>query len=469
MTRKSSKSKPSKRIGNPPDVDLFFDAISDQLSAYSKSVLQYLAVRSGSHFEIVKCRLRLRAISDGVPFSHHCTKNIIAGQFKLIELGLTPADIVNQLLVGQIATPSGKLSIYRGASSDISVEFNSHHPEGLSAGHKLAVLSLRGAPPIKTAQEQSLDWELKANSEPFTGLSELASFYGLGVIDRAHSLVEVVAETLPVLRASQFNENGGVFTISIPKSADRSLLTVGYRLIDGQRTVRATAPVANLNWSSDGDVWLSEFRIDAPRTAYLYVVLSYNGSAHTEAFAAHPSNFPNPLRQAYEAFDPDLKKLRAAIFVDKSKSYAARDMEAAVSWLCWMHGFQVAHLDGGNQVRISDAPDLILFTPKGDFAIVECTSDILKAENKVAKLIDRAARLRGRMQEINQLHRNVLPVLVTSKTSAEISAERGDVEKLGVLVLASEELERMIGETIMVPEPQKDFDTAIEYLRNKGI
>jgi hypothetical protein len=151
----------------------------------------------------------------------------------------------------------------------------------------------------------------------------------------------------------------------------------------------------------------------------------------------------NPRRAVYEAFDPQLQNLQAFIVgAAQDKGLNARNLEAAVAWLLWMLGFGVAHL--GATPRMQDAADLIATTPGGHFVIVECTTGLLKAENKLALLHARAQTVRRRLDASNNTAMRVLAVIVTSRTRNDVSSELEAAERLGALVIAREDLERAI-------------------------
>lgn len=116
--------------------------------------------------------------------------------------------------------------------------------------------------------------------------------------------------------------------------------------------------------------------------------------------------------------------------------------EAGVSWLLWMFGFSVAHLGGTNKTQ--NAPDLIATTPRRNFAVIECTTGLLKAENKLSLLVDRAEALKQRLVASGNGHLHVLPVIVTAKAREEIRADLEQAERLGVVVLTREPLEEAL-------------------------
>jgi hypothetical protein len=128
-----------------------------------------------------------------------------------------------------------------------------------------------------------------------------------------------------------------------------------------------------------------------------------------------------------------------------------------------MLGFSVAHL-GGTQ-RTQDAADLIATTPHGHFAIIECTTGTLRTENKLPLLVARAEAVRQRLIVSNQAHIHVLSVIVTSRTQAEIQADIEQAERLGILVLAREHLDRMVNQALVLPNTNQLYDEAEASVR----
>jgi len=128
-----------------------------------------------------------------------------------------------------------------------------------------------------------------------------------------------------------------------------------------------------------------------------------------------------------------------------------------------MLGFSVAHL-GGTQ-RTQDAADLIATTPHGHFAIIECTTGTLRTENKLPLLVARAETVRQRLAASNQSHIHVLPVIVTSRTEGEIQADVEQAERLGILVLCREKLDRIVTQTLVLPNTNQLYDEAEAAVR----
>jgi hypothetical protein len=160
----------------------------------------------------------------------------------------------------------------------------------------------------------------------------------------------------------------------------------------------------------------------------------------------------------YETFDNELVVLKDFLTKAQARGRNARDLEAGVSWLFWLLGFSIAQL--GSTERTQDAADVIAVSPSGQYAIIECTTGLLRSDNKMPLLIARTEAVRRRLIAANQSHLKVLPVMVTSRTREEVRADIEQAEKLGVLVLTQEWLEQAATRTLIAPNADELFAQA---------
>jgi hypothetical protein len=147
----------------------------------------------------------------------------------------------------------------------------------------------------------------------------------------------------------------------------------------------------------------------------------------------------------------------------RTKGRDARDLEAAVAWLFWMLGFSTVQL--GSTGRTQDFSDVVLITPQGHIAVVECTTGLLRADSKLPKLVARASTVRQRLDQSSHAHLKLLPVMVSTLTRQELQADLEDAERLGVLVIAREELDQMVVRTLAGANPDELFTTAEQRVR----
>jgi hypothetical protein len=185
--------------------------------------------------------------------------------------------------------------------------------------------------------------------------------------------------------------------------------------------------------------------------------LTYDGIAQAHYWLVDPENSQNPRRAAYEAFDPKLEGLQASIEKASVRGQDARQFESAVAVLLWLLGFNVVHLA---LPRTRDAADVLAATPIGHLAVVECTTGLLKAENKLALLHARTEAVRRSLVASNNTYQRVLPVIVTTRSSNDVKADMEAAERLGVVVITREALQDLLDRSLIQPNADQMYTQA---------
>jgi hypothetical protein len=254
-------------------------------------------------------------------------------------------------------------------------------------------------------------------------------------------------------------------TLLLAKGLDREKASIGYRVIAQGRVVeRLSIPGDRLSWAIQEPAQRGTAQIDVPAAAILHAYARYDGVAYHHLWIGDPSAMQNPRRATYERFDPKLEILMD--FLAKPEGPNSRDLESGVAWLLWLLGFSVAHLGGTKKTQ--EGPDLLVTTPAGHFAVVECTTGLLRTENKLPLLVSRTAAVRERLARSNNQHLRVLPVMATSKTKDEVAADLEQARSLGVLVLTKETLETAALRTLTLPNADELYAEAQKSL-SQGI
>lgn len=242
-----------------------------------------------------------------------------------------------------------------------------------------------------------------------------------------------------------------VMLVAIPSKS-----RLGYRVFhQGKVVKRASIEGATMRWERREHILYGSADVQIPAGAVLHCTATYDGYAQHQGWITDPSTVQNPNRAVYEAFDSELTILRDFLENSQGKGRDARDLEAGVAWLLWMSGFSVAHL--GGTAKTQDAPDLVATTSRGNFVVVECTTGLLKADNKLPRLIERTEVLRSRLEASGNRHLRVLPVIVSSKSREEVSADLERAEKLGVLVPTKESLSQAIDRTLVLQDSEQIY------------
>jgi hypothetical protein len=437
------------------NIDKFFDAISYKMDGYLFNTFSYMAVRNGNEFCLRQGRLYLNTGSTENRPTHFQSEHIRAGTYAISELQLSVRGLVKGLVSGSLSTPHGELRVSPNEGGNFSAIYDPLHPDGQATQSRFDTLTILGGP-VQLMSQPTLDWELKASPTPYDNLQELALEYPLGPLREVVN-VDVVAFNVALIDAtSTLAGTSGKLAVILAFGLVPEHVALGYRVFSGGRVVkRSVVRGTEMQWVQGEKFQHGRTEIEVPPAALLHCVVSYHGIAQHHFWVADPTTAPNAKRVVYEVADIQLQILNDMLTKSQSRG-AARELETGVAWLLWMLGFSVAHL--GSTPRTQDAVDLIATTPNGNFAVIECTTGLLKADHKLPRVVERAEIIRRRLVESGNRHLRVLAVIVTSKTRSEIIADIEQAERLKVLVITREDLEQSLIRTLLHPNAEQVFE-----------
>lgn len=446
-------------------IDEFFSDLAPLEEGHVEPTCSYLAIRRGDDWILVQGRIFLNTAIERIPFGHFSSDNVRAGHFKLSDVSLTLKAALQQLLTGKLAIPGVELVFPVQENSSYGIYHQPFHAEGLQNQNRLNVLGVTGAQIWGFMRQPHLDWELKATPTPFDSISELTAEYQCGLPRNDNIGVELIAFHIAAVDGATSTLSGEEAHINIflAGSAKPEKLRMGYRVLQQGKVIRRDSVSGNdFTWSTKGTDRFGSLCLAVPAASLIQCLVSYAGVAQSQWWIADPTTSPNPFRAVYETFDKQLSILKDAL--QKEVRGRARDLEASVGWLLWMLGFSVAHL--GANVRMSEAPDLIVTSPAGNFVIVECTTGTLKGDGKLSKLHERALIVRQALQASNNSHLRVLPVIVTTKTSEEIAPDLEQAERWGIHVITRENFDGVFNATLIRPQAEELYQRAEKEVQN---
>lgn len=447
----------------PPTIDQticdqFFSAISKFDTAYIHIAFNYLATRSGNDFELRHARLFLNTSEPKSSNFEFQSQNVRAGRYVVGNNSSKIALFFKELVGGSLSTPHGELKFKAPSDRHYIASFLPFHNDGLQSQTRYNVLSITGAP-LKPLRQPDIDWEIKAAAQPYDGLQEIFSQLSLGGISDQNSTVELVAFNVASIDGQNSRVSGrkAEIRMRIASTLDKNQAAVTYRsYAPGEDAVRSIIYGSEMTWSETSELSEGQIEIDVSAASVVNCVATYRGIAQSHFWIADPDRSQNPRRAVYETFDPKLSGLTAIIENPTARGQDARQLEPAVSWILWQLGFSTMHLGGTPRTR--DAADLLVGTPAGHFAVVECTTGLLKAENKLALLHSRAELVRKNLKDSGNKFQRVLPIIVTSRTLSEVKADIEAAERLGILVISRESLQEAILRTLLQPNADVIFN-----------
>lgn len=437
-----------------PDIQKFFSAISTWQDAYSSAKFTFLARKSENKLNIIQARLLLNGEHQLNPLLEFENQDIVAGQFYLSEMKTNPSKFLEKLLSGNLQTIKGDL-FFDPDIAGYDAYFQPFHPEGLRNQNRLNVLTISGKIQLLDNNTMEIDWGLKASSKPYDNLNDLMHDFHLGQLRTDKATIEIVAHSIIVVDLStKVTDETAEVAVKMFDNLDINKISIGYRVFSNALVVeRGGISGLSINWKKEGDYLRGCASVKVPKAAVVQAYAIYNGVAHSQGWIVDPTTAQNNRRSTYETFDSELRVLEDILInTPKNKS---REFETAVSWLIWMLGYNPIHI--GGVPKVQEAADIIATTPKGNYIVVECTVGLLKADNKLANLFERTQRIISSLQNSNNSHLRVLPVIITAKPRDEVIADLDQAERLGIYVLTRENIQEALSLTRMISDADKDF------------
>lgn len=446
-------------------IDTFFSTISPWTLAYQNLRFSYVAFLANDSFVLAHSRLFLNTGRNSKSQMRFASEHIRAVHISLKTLKASPRELTDRLLNGHLIIQKEKL-LFPGEAGRYAATFLPFHQLGLARAARCGVLTIKGARNVPQFGQLQIDWELKAATTPYDSLSELLRDYLLDPLpsDGAVNFEIWANEVAAIDFQSTVNGSVAKLGVYLGRGLDPKMCRIGYSIFHQQKVrTRSFLGGAKLTWKSKGQAQHGVGEIRIPQGAVLHCFACYAGSAQHHYWLTDPHTAQNPRRAVLMEFDnEEMATLRDFLADAQRKGRNARDLEFGVAWLFWLLGFAVAHL--GANARTQDAPDLIATTPQGNFAVVECTTGILKADNKLPRVAERTEALRRRLNNSGHSHLRLLPVLVTTKGREDIKGELEQAKQSGVAVVTGEMLAEAINQTIVASDPEKIFDGLVRLL-----
>ena len=440
-------------------VDEFIALAATGDGAYKHANLGFIAIDGTGGIELVQGHVIL-PVGSFVPRKVEVTTPSILGcSVPLSELGVDYRGLVDAVLADGIDTPVGRL---RFAQRDgLHSAFSAHlarFPADFNTSllHPLH-LSISSGSHLFADRRAEFQNDLRAHSEPYDSVEELANELGLRPLRWDASILDISAHTLVAVDLGR-RVQGGIANLAIvvARGVDRVHARLGYRVLSATGAVleRRALESRDLSWGDHEDAHIGEIAVTVPEGAVIQCFASYRGQWAHQGWVGNPDMAVNPRRAAHETFDANMDALRKYLFDPKQLKQDARQLETGVANLLFMHGFSVNPLAGQ---LMADAVDLLAVTPKGNFVVVECTTGAIDNSGKLSKLLARTATLRDRLRQAGHAHLRCLPVVVTTLPKVAVT-DLALATGQGIVVLTLEGLQKAVEETLLPRDADRLFD-----------
>jgi hypothetical protein len=416
-----------------------------------------LGIQAGSDFIVLYARAALAITAPLEPVKHfHLRTETIQAISEVIPL----EDLFGQILIdveqGQLEVQGTLYRLLRQHDNRIW-HLSAHHSPffnpSQSGGPRLPTLFVTSAQKHDVLQiaggQQRLDWELKAADTPFASLDELARF--LGFDPAADPRIELTALFPGAIAAtSKISKGHAEIRANVGPALDRNAFKLGYVAYKaGAAPIRKHIASIDAKWVEHQQFAEAIFEFPIEDYQGVAVFLSYKGVAVHEAFIADRVNPANPRQLIYGLADEGLGFLRKYLLGEGKQ--ADRDLEFAISCVLQLAGFSVLRL--GNVEQLRDFADVIAYSITGKVLVAEVTIGGIDANDKLTKLAARSSQIADSLAEIGMAKTDVLPMIVTVLPRSVISGDLEKARKLGIAVVAREDL------ITVAAQPSYDLDS----------
>lgn len=365
-------------------------------------------------------------------------------------------EIVNRAIRGELRTNDGISVCLRGVLGE-TTEINR---DSWFFDSNIRVVGQ--ASPDIARDLQSVDNELRLAEIPFDGMTDLSAWFGITLpIESGTPSISVHIAPPADLRVAEstLEQDNLSLVIHAHPAFDTSQLHLALRAVPGDGLSSRMQVAHRIEWASIEGRLEGTAVVSLKDADQVLAVLMVGKNPVRRQWFADKAKARNQRLMAYRLYDKDLSQLRKAILKDEDSSR----FEKAVAGMMFLRGFTPVEL------LETDGPDLIVATPQGRLAIIECTLRSADITRKIGKLIDRRAKLEKALAE-SKHPPIVVAVLVCRQDRSELAAEAKSAEENRVRLVTGDMLRHQLDVEPRIPEdPDALYDQALKMLASKVV
>lgn len=317
--------------------------------------------------------------------------------------------------------------------------------------------------PLSSAESADISTALRAANPPFDGIEDLGTWLRLSdkrVNGRESAISIRIGPPVDMLfDQSSLSNNKFRLVFRAHPQFDVSRLGVGIREFPGKGLETRRQVGSSILWSRvKGGARPGLLRTKLSHADSVQAMLTLGTQTIRRQWFNDSDKALNTRYVATQFFDKDLKQLRQALL----ESTDSVRFEQAVASLLYLLGFSSAI-----QVE-TQSPDILVSSPMGKLAIVECTTKISDFQSKLGKLVDRRNALLSSLDQMGNAHR-IDAFLVCGLPKSQIAAEEKQLTQHRVTLLCRENLADALIRIRVPTSPDEMLDQAasqIERARN---
>ncbi|MGF6770625.1 hypothetical protein P3T18_003104 [Paraburkholderia sp. GAS199] len=327
------------------------------------------------------------------------------------------------------------------------------------------VVSGGRAPNIDGRVLADIDHQLRSLDTPYDGLSDLLSEHLLPdtLLRRSETAIEILlqrpAET--ILADSTIHSGELVVKVLASPRINSALLRIGVKtMTDGKKATRSSKTGETVDWTPQADGLISaQFRQDVGDVPICQVFLSYAAHSISRWWIVDPTRLPTQRAAFLAQFDNNLTRLKEELL---SRECRGHPFERILALALEDLGFNCMYL--GEISHLQEAPDIYCETPTGRIAVIECAAVVTNSSEKLSKLQQRVLRIKESFAKQNLGHLEVVGVLVTKHSDAEIQPFLEEAARFGLGMVGFTALARIADALRFRSNPEHLYDQLLSVI-----
>lgn len=423
---------------------------------------RYLARREGEQLIILEALLGFAPLAFEIETNFRFENDLlVAGQYQFSKLTTQQSiSLLEGAAKGEISIEGELFTLSDKEPLRFYSEMNNR--DRWACDLHLKVTSHQRISPLSPGEILGIDNMLRRNTPPFDGVADLVSWLGLSDPLSGHRESFIDVRMLPpvdiIYPECSLNNNRLTITLHAHPKLDvtrvgLAIKTTPFVALENRKQVSS-----KINWESDkGGRTVGTIEINLEQTDNALAMLTLGESTIRRQWYSDPDKASNRQLLAVQKFDKDLRMIKQAVLDDPTNGSR---FELGIASLLFIHGFSpVVQLE-------TDSPDLIVTTPEGTLAIVECTLRIADIHAKLGKLVDRRGLLIKSMSDSGHSSR-VDAFLVCALPKDQIATQSDIAMQEHVSLITKEDIEALFNSVRFPKNPDKLLDDALEQLDSK--
>lgn len=414
--------------------DEFIRACEAWLCDSYSATVQYLALRNANGItQLAEAVITVAPLPGGGDLDFIIDESLIlVGQMQLNNLS---SEKIKELLAdvcdGTVTVEGERLSL--GGIDDLGFHSDMIQENRWFSDLHLDVIGPRPAS-HPDVDFQAIDNQLRISTPPFDGLADVCGWLGLSASRQALWQPSIKIRMLSPVDLSfpetTLRNNQLQLTLHAHPSLDVAKIEVAIKTTPGVRLHGRQQVASQIRWAQDVSTYRNGIAlVTLDNAENVLVMLMLSGRIVRRQWFVDSSKAANPRFTVMRHFDEGLSRLEKQVF----ETNDSRDFEKGISSLLYLMGFASAVCAEHN------APDIILSTPSGRIALIECTLRTSDFANKLGKLVDRGRSAAKALPALG-VHADIFSVLVCALPIDQIKHAPADLKAHRIALVTRENL-----------------------------